>query len=127
VLVTRDGAAELARIVTVDRDAPLVDGTVMGMDGDQLLLSVAVGQRQEGFVSASLNQTVRVPKGEILSFQRREVDRLKTAFFVGGSVAVVTAVVALIVNPFGTTGPNPNDPPDELFFRFNVFSVRVGR
>jgi hypothetical protein len=126
VLVTRQGASELASVTTVAGDVPSMDGSVVGTEGTDLLLRVAVGERREGFIASSLNQTVRVPVGEILSFQRREVDKLRTGLLVGVAAGVATAVVVFILDPFGSRDPPSGPDPDELRLDMGVFTIPVG-
>ena len=127
VLVTRQGAAELADISDVAADAPIVDGTVVGVEGQDLLLRVPVGRRQDGFISTNLNQTIRIPTGEIVSFRRREFDKASTGFVVGAVAGLATAVVAFIVKPRGTENTDPEDPPDDLLLDLRLFSFTIGR
>lgn len=126
VLVTRQGATELASVAEVDPDVPRVDGTVVGVEEGTLLLQVPVGRRQEGFIASNLNQMVRVPTGEILSFQRRELDGFATGALLAGSAVVITAAIAFIFDPFGDSSLDPEDPPDDLLLRFGLFSIPIG-
>jgi hypothetical protein len=126
VFVTRQGASELASITTVAGDIPSMDGSVVGTEGTDLLLRVAVGERREGFLSSNLDQTVRVPVGEILSFQRQEFDKLRTGLLVGVAAGVATAVMVYILDPFGTSD-SPTDPdPDELRLDMGVLTIPIG-
>jgi hypothetical protein len=126
VLITRAGAAELATVTQIGGDAPVVDGTVLGVEGNELLLSVPVAQRQEGFITSALRQTIRVPTGEVVSFQRREFNSLATALTIGAAAGVVTAIVFVIADPVRGDIPDPPDPPDDLFQRFSLFSIPIG-
>ena len=127
VLTTRRGAAELANILDLGETAPIVDGTLVGVEGQELLLRVPVGRRQDGFMSSSLNQTIRIPTGEIVSFRRRKFDKVSTALVVGGGAGLVAAVVAFIVKPRGTENRDPEEPPDDLRLDLRLFSFTIGR
>lgn len=127
VLVTRQGAAELAQISDVVGSAPILDGTVVGVEGRELLLLVPVAQRQVGFMTTNLNQTIRIPTSEIVSFERREFDKFGTAFVLGGVVGAVTAIVVFIVKPRGAGNSDPEDPPDDLRLNLSLFSFPIGR
>ena len=127
VLVTRDGANELSRITQIDGDAPRVDGTVVGLEGSQLLLRVPVGARQEGFVTSSLNQTIRVPTSEIVSFERRELNGLATGLTIGAAAGLVTAIIFVIADPVRGSTPDDPPPPDDLRQSLTLFSIPVGR
>ena len=126
VLMTRQGAAELAEISEVAAAAPIVDGTVVSVEGQELLLRVPVGRRQDGFVSANLDQTIRVPTGEIVSFERREFDPLASVFVVGGAAGLVAGLVAAIVTARKGEEPDP-DGPDDLRLQLSLFSFAIGR
>lgn len=127
VLMTSQGAAEFSSVTGSDAPAPLVNGTVVGVEGDDLLLSVSVGQRREGFIQSSLRQTVRVPIGEVLTFERRELDAVRTGVAVGGAAAVVAGVVVFIIKPFGQGDLGEEPPPDDLQFNLGLFSIPIGR
>lgn len=128
VLVTREGAVQLAEVTEVRWEAPVFDGMVVGLEDDEILLQVPVGQRQVGFLSSTLNQTIRVPTSEIVSFQRRSLNALATGFSIAGAVGFGTALVLYIVSEHrsGEGGPEP-PPPDDLLLRFNLFSLPFGR
>ena len=126
VLMTREGAAELSAVTEVNRDAPSVVGTVMGTEGDDLMLNVSVARRQEGFIASSINQTVRVPKGEILTFERRELDGLATGAVIGLSGAITAGIIVFILDPFGTSDVPPGDDPEDLALSFELLSIPFG-
>jgi hypothetical protein len=128
VLMTREGAAELAEVTQVAWEAPVVDGTLVGREGDDLLLSVAVGPRDVGFVGTDLRQTVRVPTSGIVTFQRRSLNVTNTVLSLAGVTAAGVGLVAYIVSEHrdGGNGGEP-PPPDDLRFRFRLFSLSFGR
>lgn len=128
VLVTREGAVELAEVTEVRWESPTFDGTVVGLEDSDLLLSVPVGERQVGFLSSDLNQTIRVPTAEIVSFQRRSLDPIATGFSIAGAVGLGTALVLYIVSEHRSgNGGTPPPPPDDLMMGFNIFSFSLGR
>lgn len=128
VLVTREGAVQLAEVTEVRWEAPVFDGTVVGVEEDDLLLQVPVGERQVGFLTSSLNQTIRVPTSEIVSFQRRSLNTLATGFSIAGAVGFGTALVLYIVSEHRSgEGEGEPPPPDDLLMRFNIFSLSFGR
>ncbi|MGY8779680.1 MAG: hypothetical protein ACKVIN_16370 [Longimicrobiales bacterium] len=127
VLITRAGAEELKTVTAIDNDVPLVDGTVAGIERDALLMSVPVGVRSEGFVTSAIEQVVRVPLGEIVSLQRRELNSLATGLTITGGVALMAGIVAIIVKPLLGEQQDPATPPDELSLSINIFSVMIGR
>lgn len=127
VHTTRLGAAELADISDLSDDAPIIDGTFMGVEGQDLLLRVPVGRRQDGFIRSDIHQAIRIPTDEILSFRLRELDKASTAFVVVGGMGLVTAIVAFILQPEGRQALGPDDSPDDALVEFRLFSFTVGR
>jgi len=128
MLVTRNGAREFADAVGVDGGEPIVNGTVVSREGDDLLVRVPVTQRQDGFITNRIEQSVRFPIGEIVSFQRRELNGAATGLLIGGAAAVVAGLVAIIVDPFGGDGLDPGDPdPPDFSFQLDFVSLLFGR
>lgn len=127
LLVTRNGAREAEEAGALEGDEPRVKGTVERIEGDDLLLRVPVAQRQRGFTTNQIDQSVRVPIGEIVSFQRREMNALATSLIIGGAVVGVGAMVAVIVDPFGWSNGDTEPPPDELFLSIPFPSFLFGR
>jgi len=128
VLVTRQGAAELREIIDVPGEVPSLTGRLEALEGRDVLLRVPVGQRQAGFHTVSLDQTIRVPAGEILLIERREFDRGRTALLVGGAVAASTFIIVSIMQAFGGDTSDPGDPgAPESRIPLPFFSVPIGR
>ena len=92
----------------------------------ELLLRVPVGQRQTGFVPSGLSQTIRVPTGEILSFERRELDKAATGLFIGAGVGIAATALIFILDPSGRGEPENTDPPDDLMLRIGLISIPIG-
>lgn len=128
LLVTRQGAAELAQVTDVSTEVPTLRGTVLEREPETLMLRVPVGQRQMGFHTASLDQTIRVPVGEILQVERRELDTGKTALLIGGALGASAFVIFSIMEAFGES-PTPGDPtpPEESRIPIPFLSVPIGR
>jgi len=127
LLVTRNGAQEAEMAGALDDGEPRLRGTVVGVEGDQLLLRVPVTRIQEGFIANRMEQAVSVPVGEIVSFQRREMDRLQTGLFIGGTAAAVAGIAVLILNPLRGDPERPGPDPDETILSLPIFSVTIGR
>jgi hypothetical protein len=127
VLTTRAGAAQLAEVSEIFADVPVVDGTLIGVEGQDVLLTVSVGRRRDGFVNSRLNQTIRIPTEEIISFRRRELDPVATGLTVAGSLGILTAVVVFILDPRGRENTDPEEPPDDAWVEFPIFSFKIGR
>lgn len=127
VLVTTDAVEDLAAVGAIENEVPLVDGTVTGIDGDALLMSIPVGARNDGFVASTIEQVVRIPLGEIVSLQQRELNSLATGVAITGVAAGIAGLVALIVKPLLGEQGDPPTPPDEFSLSINFFSVMIGR
>jgi len=114
-------------VTAIDNEVPLVDGTVAGIESDALLMSVPVGVRSEGFVTSAIGQVVRVPLGEIISLQRRELNSLATGLTIAGGVALMAGIVAIIVKPVMGEQRDPPFDPVDFSLSINIFSVLSGR
>lgn len=128
VLVTRAGSDELREIMDVDLNAPVVRGTMVEMDDGDVVLDVPVGRLQEGFMASNIDQRVRVPAGEIVSFERRELNGFATGAAIGAAALGVGLVFAIINDALQGDDGDPPDPPDE--FRgvsIPLFSLPWGR
>jgi hypothetical protein len=127
LLVTRQGASELNEVANVDGAVPTLTGTIVSREGRELLLNVPVGQRQDGFHTASINQTIRVPMGEILQVERRELDKAKTGLLLGGAAAGSAFIIFSIMDAFG--GDSSGSPPDLNESRIPIpfLSIPIGR
>jgi hypothetical protein len=75
----------------------------------------------------SIQQRVLIPVGEIVSFERREVNPTTTAVLVAGMAGFATAIVLAITE--ARKGENPDDPtpPDESVIDIPIFSILWGR
>lgn len=115
---------ELSEIPVVGDLTPVVQGTLVGMEDDAVVVRVPVARRQQGFHTLSLGQSIRVPHDGIISAQLRVLDELKTVGVVSGTVAAATVLIFVgleIINPVPTT---PGDDPPE--FLLNLFSIPIG-
>ena len=114
---------ELSEIPAGEDLAPVVQGTLVAMEDDAVVVRVPVARRQEGFHTLSLGQSIRVPYDGIISAQMRVLDELKTVGVVSGTVAAAALIfVGLeVINPVPTTPDG--DPPE---FLLNLFSIPIG-
>ncbi len=128
VLITRRGALELVEVTDVQGEVPSVAGQIVSQEDRDVLLRVPVGQRREGFHMVALEQTVRIPTGEILQVERRDFDRGKTALlgvgFIAGSAFIITSIMNAIG---GDTSPQPGPGPDENRIPIPMISIPIGR
>ena len=123
VYVTQAGAEGFREVYEVDQALPRVRGTVVGRDAGDLLLMVEVARRQVGFQAVGLEQTLRIPEGEILATERRSLNGLATSAFVGVVAGGVAAILSFILESEGE--PAPPDPDPDLMVP--LISVPVGR
>ena len=85
LFVDPEEVPELSEIPATEDLTPVVQGTLVGMEDDALVLRVRVASRQQGFHTVSLGQSIRVPHDGIISAQLRVLDEFKTLGVVSGS------------------------------------------
>jgi hypothetical protein len=127
VLVTRAGATELAEVAPEAGGGGVITGVVQGSEDDHLLMSVAVAQRQEGMRVINMMQTIRVPRGEILGMELRQVNTIGTGLLLAGGVALGVGVVLGIMEAFGTGQGEGDPPPVDFSGTIGSFSFPWGR
>jgi hypothetical protein len=103
ITLTRRGQLELSeRSSSIDE---VVQGTFLGQTGDEVLISVPLATRQEGFFRSDITQELPIPAREIVAIDLRRFDAGKTALFVGGiaggSALVVGLIIAASADPVG--------------------------
>lgn len=125
ILVTRLGAEQFSQVTPEGVRSGVITGTMQGIENDDIILSVPVGERREGFMTAALTQTIRVPMGEVLDVDRREFDGVGTGLIVGAAAALTAGIIFGIIEAFGASGPEgEEDPPVD--FTFGRFSLPIG-
>jgi hypothetical protein len=128
VLVTRQGAFELSEVTEVEGEVPSVSGRIVTKEEREILLRVPVAQRRDGFHMTSLDQTIRVPVGEILQVERRDFDTGKTMLLGAGAVAGSAFIIISIMKAFGgDTSPGDGPSPEESWIPLPLISVPIGR
>jgi hypothetical protein len=120
IFVSRVGMAQLP--IEVASNGTYLNGRFEGRIADSVRVRVPVATRQVGFMTQDLRQEVRVPAGEVVQFERRELSRGRTALLVAGGVAGGAAVVALISGSI--TGGDDPGPGDDLS-RIPLLSIPV--
>ena len=120
--ITQSGADGFREVYEVDPAVPSLRGTVVGRDAGDLLLAVEVAQRQVGFQAVGLEQTLRIPEGEILATERRSLNGLATSAFVGVVAGGVAAILTLILD---SEGEAPAPEPD-VDLMAPLISIPVG-
>lgn len=121
LLVTREGSQEVARIMDSNELRPTVRGQFMGRDDQSLLLQVPVSRDPEG-IRQNINQVVRIPEGEVLTVDRRQFSKGKTALVVGGAVAAGAFLLTQIFDVFNDSSDPGTDP--DLYI--GLFGVPIG-
>lgn len=128
VEVTRRGLFELSEALPTPPTSGSVEGRSAGTEGSDLLLSVPVAQRSEGFLSTSLTQTVRIPASEVLAVSSKELDRTATGFLVVAAGALSAGLVMVILNTVGGSGGGGDLPiPPDFAPVGGSFSLPWGR
>jgi len=123
LFVDPEEVLELSEVPATEDLTPVVQGTLVGMEEDALVLRVRVASRQQGFHTISLGQSIRVPHDGIISAQLRVLDKFKTVGVVSGAVAAAALIfVGLkVINPAPMTPDD--DPPESLL---TLLSIPIG-
>jgi hypothetical protein len=127
VVVTRAGSEQLREVLPDGRDGDAVRGTFVERDGNTAILSVPVAQRQDGMAQRSIQQRIQVPIGEIVSFERREVNVAGTAILAGGVAGFATVILLAITEARKGDNPDNGIPPDESIISIPLFSFLWSR
>jgi hypothetical protein len=127
IVVTRAGSEQLREAMPTAVDGAPVRGTFVEVDGNDAIFTVPVARRQEGMAQRSIEQRVQVPLGEIVSFERRELNKTTTAILVAGMAGFATAIVVAIAEARKGENPDGPGPPDESVIEIPLFSVLWGR
>ena len=127
IVMTREGGEELREVLPEARDGAPVRGTFAGADGDDLLLDITVAERQSGSATRSIQQRIRVPAGEVVSFERRELNGTATVLTIAAGAAAVAGLVFAITEARKGENPDPPIPPDESIIEIPILSLLFGR
>jgi hypothetical protein len=117
--VTPDRGTPLRVLLDPPQDARLLDYTVNGavrVEGelielrpDQVLLSAFGVRSQSGFEYLAQGETLEFPRSNVAAFEVKKVSPLKTALFVGAAGAVFFSIDRLIAGLRG--GGGGSGPP----------------
>ena len=77
---------------------PIVQGEITRRDLDEVYVRIPITRRQVGFHSSQLGQDVRIPTGEIVQIERRELNGVGTGLIIGGSTGLAASVILFIIN-----------------------------
>ena len=111
LVVTRDGAADLAAITDLTSSIPRIEGKVEDTSDGTFTIRVPQGGI-DGGVFSDIGQLVRVPSNQILSVELRELDPVMSALFVGAVGAGSTFLLLKIIDSVGSG--NGRDNPDPV-------------
>jgi hypothetical protein len=120
LVVSPAGATDLAAVGGVDGAVPTVEGRFAGLEDGTLLMRVPVGNGLMTPGAVSLDQMIRVPSEEIISIERREIDRARTGLLLAGALGGAVIVVLRIMEASGQRSDPPIDP--DLY----LFSIPIG-
>ena len=118
--LTRQGLAALDELPL--ESGPIVRGKLITQDNGDVTLRVPVATRQTGFHSSMIGQDVRIPTGDIVQVERRQLDKLGTGLLIGGAIGVTALVMTLILDSHSETVVEP-PPPEEI--RVPLFTLRI--
>lgn len=111
--LTREGSARLDAIL--DQGDRAVEGEVLDATADRVLVAVATGVRQQARRHEVLHQRVLISRAAVTRFERREIDRLRTAGMItAGAVVVGFLAWKGFSGVFGGPTASPRDGPAEL-------------
>lgn len=93
-----------------------VDGRLLGWEQDRLVLELSAPPGDARLRRRSPTQTVQIPRGDILSPERKRLDRLRTAGLVAALAGAATAALIEIFS--GESGgdqlsPEPDGPGED--------------
>jgi hypothetical protein len=115
-------AARLDDFVTTGTRA--VDGEVVSLGPDTLLVLVEVHSELRGTRIQSLNQRVSIARSGILDIETKELDRGRTySTVIAASLALGVIAADRIFGQGGSSREGPGPPPDEA--RIPLFSLSL--
>jgi hypothetical protein len=110
IMVTRAGSEELARVQDENQLRPIVRGQFVERSADTLLLRVPVNTNDLSTRRVEIGQVVRIPEGEVLTVDRRELSVGKTAGLIAVGAGVGLFLLTQIFDVIG--GGDDGDGPD---------------
>lgn len=91
-----------------------LEGTLAGVEGDELLVDADAARQVRGYVSDLGGVRVRLPQKYVTRMDERRLSRSRTLLVVGGFVAIVAAFFATKIS--GKNTPSDQEPgggPDQ--------------
>jgi hypothetical protein len=91
-----------------------LEGTLAGVDGDELLLDASAVRQVRGYISDLGGVRVRLPQRFVTRMDERRLSRTRTLLVIGGVVAIVAGFFAVKINGRNTPGEEePGGGPDQ--------------
>ncbi len=127
LVVTSAGSDQLLEVMPDHREGAPVRGEFAGVEADQVVLRVPVARRAVGMAQRVIEQRIVVPRAEVVSFERRELNKTGTAFLLAAAAGLTGAIVAVITEARNPEDSDPGEPPDESIIEIPLSSLLFGR
>lgn len=121
--VNREGGEELARTIESNEVRLEVSGQFEGLEQGSVLLRVPVVRDPTG-QRPSIQQVVRLPEGDVLTVDRRELSVGKTAALVGIGAGAVGFLLTQVFEVFDDTNSGDDDVDLSLIPLINLLTGR---
>ena len=124
LVVTRDGAVDLAAITELNTSIPRIEGRLESEETGSFMVRVPQGAVENG-VFSDIGQLVRVPTNQILSVEIRKLDPVMTGLLIGAIGTGSTVILLKIIDSVG--GGGGRDNPDPVLQMRIPFGFGFGR
>ncbi len=114
VTLTQEGASSLRSWsqATLHRDlGSVVHGALLRLEGEHLVIRVSEADWQGGFHRTEFGQDIRIPMGDVLVLEERELERVRTGLVVAAAAGGVFGVMHMILSD--ARPPRDGPPPPE--------------
>ena len=110
--VTDEGRVALAE--KVGPGVVRLEGTLAGVEGDELLVDASAVRQVRGYISDLGGVRVRLPQRYVTRMDERRLSRSRTLMVMGGAVAIVVGFFAAKISGRSTPGDkDPGGGPDQ--------------
>jgi hypothetical protein len=111
--VSLEQAERLEEILPPGRDPRILEGRVVGLQSQALLLDVAVASAVQGVRVESFRQRVDLPLSQLLEVERKELDRWRTGLLLAGAAVVLGSILFVtVIDPGGDRSPTDPGAPE---------------
>ena len=127
LVVTRDGADELAQVASLNNAVvPQIEGKIESTEATAFMIRVRQrnDEAQPG-LGNNIAQLVRIPTNQIIGVELREIDVPMTVLAIGGAVGGGTILLLRIIDAVGSD--NSQDVIDPSLAIRVPFSFGIGR